>query len=79
MPRYFFDLADHENEPDDTGTELYDDNAARVAAIKFAGRYVEDTPDLIWDGKEIRVIARKEDRSVIFTVVVLAVDCFALP
>lgn len=74
MPRYYFDLADHENERDRTGTELADADAARKQAVIFAGAYLRDHPELIWDGKEIRVIVRNADDLVVFTVIALSVD-----
>ena len=77
MPRYFFDLADHETSRDDTGTELADAGAARVQAVIFCGSYLRDHPELVWDGKELRIIVRDEDRRTIFTVIVLSVDCLA--
>lgn len=75
MPRYFFDLADHQNDIDTSGTELQNADAARRQAVVFAGAYLRDHPELIWDGKEIRVIVRNSDDLTIFTVIVLAVDC----
>lgn len=74
MSRYCFDLADHECSADDTGTELQDDDRARIEAVLFAGAYLRDHPELIWDGKEIRVIVRTNESGAIFTVVVLSVD-----
>lgn len=75
MPRYFFDLADHETSADQSGTELPDGDTARVEAVRFAGTYLSDHPELVWDGKEIRVIARDENKQAIMTIIVLSVDC----
>ena len=48
MPRYFFDLADHENTSDLDGTELVNDDAARAQAVTFAGSYLRDHPELVF-------------------------------
>lgn len=75
MPRYFFDLHGHEESRDELGTELSDAAHARVEAVKFTGSYLSDHPELVWDGKEIRIIVRDENRRTVFTVVTLSVDC----
>ncbi|WP_326522737.1 DUF6894 family protein [Sphingomonas sp.] len=75
MPRYYFDLSDHEQSTDRTGVEFRDADMARKHAVVFAGEYLRDHPELIWDGKEIRVIVRNEDDLVVFTVITLSVDC----
>jgi hypothetical protein len=77
MPRYYFDLFDHDRSPDETGTELADADEARREAVIFAGTCLRDNPTLAWDGQELRVIVRNEDDMVIFTVVMLSVDCLS--
>ena len=42
MPRYFFDVHDDQDIPDDTGTELPDRNAMRTEAIRLAGEMLRD-------------------------------------
>ncbi|MBE7217594.1 MAG: hypothetical protein INR64_03900 [Caulobacteraceae bacterium] len=74
MPRYFFDLMDHECVFDDVGTELADDRTARVEAIHFGARYLDDHPELIWDGHEIRVHVVKERRATLYVVMILGID-----
>lgn len=51
------------------------ESAARIQAVSFAGTYLRDHPDLVWDGKELRVITRGPNRAVVFTLVMLSVDC----
>lgn len=75
MPRFFFDLSNHESLPDPTGTELPDANAARVEAILFSGAWLRDHPEMVWDGQEMRVIVRDENHRTIFTLITLSVDC----
>ena len=67
MPRYFFDLAEHKTAPDQFGTELADDDAARADAINLITDYVRHHPELITDGDEVSVIVRKAE-SHVFTV-----------
>lgn len=74
VPRYFFDLEGHDQFKDDEGTDLADDNAARVEAAVFAGSYLKDHPELLWNGHEIRVVVRDEAGSIVLTLVTLAVD-----
>lgn len=74
MPRYFFDLADHEIIPDAEGTELPGDEAARAQAVAFAGAYLKDHPELAWDGRELRVHVFTEQRLPLFVVLVLGID-----
>lgn len=74
MPRYFFDLAKHEDSADDEGTELADIDAARLEAMQFTGEYLREHPDMAWDGRELRVIVRDQQARVVFTVVTLGVD-----
>lgn len=74
MPRYFFDLQDHELVIDDLGTELAHDEAARVQAVASCGEYLTDRPELIWDGRELRVHVYNEARTPLFVVAVLGID-----
>ncbi len=43
MPRYFFDIDNHKYVNDDDGTDLADDEEARVQAVIFAGDYLSVT------------------------------------
>ena len=74
MPRYFFDIADHEVVCDDDGTELPNDDAARGEAVIFAGAYLKDHPELAWDGREMRVHVFAEPRRPLFVVLVIGID-----
>lgn len=42
MPRYFFDVHDDQDIPDDTGTDLPDRNAVRAVAVRYAGEILKD-------------------------------------
>ena len=74
MPRYFFDLAGHENSIDKDGLELKNNDVARVQGVAFAGEYLRDHPELIWDGHEIRIHVLNEKREPMFVVVCLSID-----
>jgi hypothetical protein len=74
MPRYFFATADGSRERDDEGLELSDNNAARRAAIRYAGAIMEGDPNVLWDGQDFRIEVTDEKGRLLFTVITLAVD-----
>ena len=74
MPRYHFNLLDHETVPDKCGTELPNNAIAQTEAVKFVGGYLQDHPELAWDGKEIRVEVRTTQKKLVFTILVLGID-----
>lgn len=55
MPRYFFHTADGGVQRDDEGTELAGVEAARVAAIRFAGEVLASEPNSLGDSGEFQV------------------------
>lgn len=69
MPRYFFDIDNHKHVNDD-GTNLTDDEEARVQAVIFAGDYLSDHPGIARDGPRFSVSVRNEQGSVLLTVMV---------
>ena len=70
MPRYFFDIDNHKHVNDDDGTNLADDEEARVQAVIFAGDYLSDHPGIARDGARFSVAVRNEAGSVLLTVMV---------
>jgi hypothetical protein len=72
VPRYYFDLADHDDDEDDVGVELENADAARVEAVVFAGDYLRDNPGLVWDGTRFSVRVRDEDGRRLYSVEVSA-------
>jgi len=70
MPRYFFDIDNHKHVNDDDGTNLTDDEEARVQAVIFAGDYLSDHPGIARDGPRFSVSVRNEQGSVLLTVMV---------
>ncbi len=67
MPRYFFDVRDATEIPDDIGTELADEDAARAEAVVFAGRLLADLGRKFWDSGDWRLSVRDESGRVLFT------------
>jgi hypothetical protein len=55
MARYFFNVYDGLDLPDDTGTELPDIAAVRAAAVRAAGEAIRDLGDRFWRIKEWRL------------------------
>ena len=47
MPRYHFGSVDGHRERDEEGTELPNIEAARVAAIKYAGEVLQSDPEIV--------------------------------
>lgn len=72
MPIYHFNIADHVDDPDETGTELPDDEVARIEAVTFVGAYLRDNPRLVWDGERFCVVVTDEQDRRLFTVSVEA-------
>jgi hypothetical protein len=52
MPRYFFHTRNGEEFPDEEGTELADDDAARAEAIVTAGSVLRDLGRKFWSGQD---------------------------
>lgn len=74
MPRYFFHTADGHADVDLTGTDLRDDHAARMEAIRYGGEVLRDEPDVLWNGRDFRVEVTDDAGKLMFTIVMLAVD-----
>lgn len=74
MPRYFFDIDNHERYVDEEGTELADADAARIQAVIFAGDYLRDNPHLVSNGGHLRVAVRDEMGTILLSVAVTTDD-----
>jgi hypothetical protein len=74
MSRYFFHIADGPREVDREGVEIPSLGAARIQAVVFAGERLKDEPEAAWNGRDWRVEATDEAGSLLFTVIVVAVD-----
>ena len=78
LPRFFFDVQDGFVSPDDTGTELPGVVQARMEAVRFAGVHLSHEPELVWDGRELRVLVFDENRTLLTTVLISAEDSPAM-
>lgn len=61
MPRYFFNVEDGTNIPDETGIELPDLAAVRREAVRFSGALLVETKVDFWNGG--RWIMRVQDEA----------------
>ncbi len=71
MPRYFFDIDNHKHVNDDDGTDLANDEEARVQAVIFAGDYLSDHPAIARHGARFRVTVRNDQSRILLTVAVV--------
>ena len=71
MPRYFFDIDNHKYVNDDDGTDLANDEEARVQAVIFAGDYLSDHPAIARHGARFRVTVRNDQGNVLLAVAVM--------
>ncbi len=72
--RFFFNLAGAVYDPDNEGYELAGLPEARMLAAKEVALTLQDRPDVVWRGEEVRLEVTDEQRTVLFTVVILGVD-----
>jgi hypothetical protein len=75
--RFFFNLAGAVYDPDNEGTELASMADARIEAVKFAGQFLKDQPEVVWLGDELRVEVTDSNQLILFTVIVFGVDAAA--
>ncbi|MCK8456772.1 MULTISPECIES: DUF6894 family protein [Sphingomonas] len=71
MPRYFFDIDNHKPVNDDDGTDLANDEEARVQAVIFAGDYLSDHPAIARHGAHFSVAVRNDRGRVLLAVAVM--------
>lgn len=67
MPRYFFDVYDDQELPDNIGTDLPDRKAMRGEAIRYAGEILKDLNGKL-SGKEWSMTVRDETGRTVLTV-----------
>lgn len=70
MTSYFFDTADGDQDTDSEGVEFDTDDAAREAAIRFAGSMIQDRPALVSIEHAFCVKARDADDRPVATVTI---------
>ena len=74
MPRYHFDIEDQLASPDEEGSDLANDAAARLEAVRLIGAYLKDHPHPLLARGEVGVHVRRPDRRTVFVVHCMAVD-----
>ena len=74
MARYFFDTVDGSRCDDDHGMELINLSAARKQAIVYAGEVMNHDPEVLWDGRDFKVLVRDEDHVLLFTITTFATN-----
>ena len=74
MPRFFFNTADSGRDTDTDGVELADLASARAEGIRYAGASLAQEPHLLWGGHDFRVEVLDERRTLLFTIITLAVN-----
>ena len=74
MPLYHFNLADGVFDPDPDGTELSDIQAARVAAVQYAGAIMREQPNTIWADGDWRLEVTDSDQNLLFTITIIATE-----
>jgi hypothetical protein len=74
MPIYHFHSSDGSRDVDAEGTELPNDAAARLAAVRYAGEMLKDEPARLWSAGQWRVEVTDDRNALLFTVITIAVD-----
>ena len=69
MPRYFFNVHDGRDIPDETGTVLPGPEAARNQAVIAAGEMLKDLDGKFWSASEWRMRVTDEQGATVCTLV----------
>ena len=67
MPRYYFHLNDGREDPDLDGLDLPSTEAARIAAVRFAGELLQERDDEFRPGADWRVNVTDSTGLILFT------------
>ena len=74
MPRYYFHTADGHRWSDPEGSELPDEQTARVEAVTFAAEVLRGRAEEIWRDGQWRVEVTDDQNALLCTVIVLGID-----
>jgi hypothetical protein len=74
MPRYHFHSADGDRDYDRVGSDLPDEAAARLEAVRYAGEVLRWNAAELWERGQWRVEVTDDAGALLFTVITLAVD-----
>jgi hypothetical protein len=77
MPIYHFNVRDGSDIPDPDGTELPNIPAARVEAVKLAGRLLLDEPNTFWEGSDWHVEVTNDRGLILFRLDFMATEAAA--
>jgi hypothetical protein len=73
VQRYFFHTADGDVFHDLVGTELPNEDAARIEAARLLGQLVNEKPADVWKDDDFRITVTDEADLILFTIDVAAV------
>ena len=67
MPRYFFDIKDGQDFPDEHGSEWNDLAEARIEAVRYAAEVLREMPERFWHAELWAMSVSDHDRKPLFT------------
>jgi hypothetical protein len=79
MPRYFFNIYDGYDVPDQDGMELQDIYVAQAQSIRMSGEILREMAAKSWDGTEWRLEVTDESGTVLFILRFSAEERHLLP
>ena len=80
MPRYFFHSEDGFLVHDDSGTDLADQAAARIEAVRLCGCLLTERPQTLWESTRLRHLVTDSAGMILFTIEVsTAVGATVIP
>ena len=72
MPTYHFHIEDGGHHPDREGTELPDDDSARIQAARLLGELLKEQPEVFWKDQCLRLTVADERQLTLFVLEVTA-------
>ena len=78
MACYFFNIVEDGHKVDTIGADYPDPHIARMQAVRFAADVLKSEPERVWKGTEIRIEATDTWGTILFTLLISAVDAEAL-
>jgi hypothetical protein len=67
MDRYFFDIKDGHDLPDEHGSEWPDLAAVRIEAVRYAAEVLKEMPERFWNAEEWTMTVSNQHRKAMFT------------
>ncbi|RYG89568.1 MAG: hypothetical protein EON59_01465 [Alphaproteobacteria bacterium] len=72
MPKYYFDIKDGQDFPDDNGSEWADLAAARMEAVRYSAEVLKEMPDRFWNCELWTMTVSDAGRTPLFTLKFIA-------